>query len=106
VLGNLWDVTDRDLDRLTATVMRELFALATVVEDPTSVSSSHFRSTKKVLFQDEDEEKDNGDSSVPEQSQSLLSQSLAASRDVCRMRFAVAAAAIVYGIPVPINTQS
>lgn len=109
VLGNLWDVTDRDLDRLTIEVIRHVFALKTNPSPPPTHAASALVSAKKVLFQDDDDLDNN--SSKPKPSPSAtdtgveLGPCLALARDVCRMRYAVGAAAVVYGIPVPIALQ-
>lgn len=124
VLGNLWDVTDRDLDRLTIEVIRQVFALKTNPSPPPTHAASALVSTKKVLFQDDDDDLDldtnvnsnansNSNSNSNAKSRSLsttdagvdLGSCLAFARDVCRMRYAVGAAAVVYGIPVPIALQ-
>eukprot|EP01033_Poteriospumella_lacustris_P011565 gene11565-8245_t len=124
VLGNLWDVTDRDLDRLTIEVIRQVFALKTNPSPPPTHATSALVSTKKVLFQDDDDDDDlgpsansnsnsNSNKNSDAKSQPVsttdagvdLGSCLAFARDVCRMRYAVGAAAVVYGIPVPIALQ-
>lgn len=110
VLGNLWDVTDRDLDRLTIEVMRNIFHLTTNPLLPPTHASSALVSTKKVLFQDDD---DDGEEvagakagKVENASMVPLAPCLATARGVCRMRYAVGAAAVLYGIPVPVSFNS
>lgn len=123
VLGNLWDVTDRDLDRLTIEVIRQVFALKTNPSPPPTHATSALVSTKKVLFQDDDDDdlgpsansnsNSNSNKNSDAESQPVsttdagvdLGSCLAFARDVCRMRYAVGAAAVVYGIPVPIALQ-
>lgn len=107
VLGNLWDVTDRDLDRLTIEVIRQIFALKTNPSPPPTHATSALVSTKKVLFQDDDDLDSTSNAKSLPVSTTLdatvdLGSCLAFARDVCRMRYAVGAAAVVYGIPVPI----
>jgi separase len=59
VVGNLWDVTDKDIDKLSLECMR--------------------------LLLDEEEN---------------VASALASSRKVCKLKFAVGCAPVVYGIPI------
>ncbi len=65
VIGNLWDVTDKDLDKLSIDCMTKSLELDGGKDDTKSVS-----------------------------------EALAIARDVCKMKYAVGSAAIVYGIPM------
>lgn len=71
VIANLWDVTDKDIDKLSVHCMEKLFTV------------SH-RAT------DEDR------ASVPYISPA---EALTASRDVCKLKNAVGSAPVVYGLP-------
>ncbi len=68
VAANLWDVTDRDLDRLSLDCMERLLPPA----DHQSVG------------------------------QQQVASCLAQARNVCKLRFAVGAAAVTYGLPAPL----
>ena len=79
VIGNLWDVTDRDLDRLSITCMEKAF------------NESDSESGSEVLLH-----------GVRVNSVAL---SLVASRDVCKQAYAVGCAPVMYGLPICINPR-
>ena len=70
VIGNLWDVTDRDIDRLSVSCMEKVFD-----ELATGVSSEQCGRLN-------------------------VSLSLCDSREVCKLKSAVGSAAVMYGYPV------
>ncbi len=74
VLGNLWDVTDKDIDKLSVKCMDTLF------------SSTSARATTAGI-----------DDTV------TVPAALAASRGVCKMAYAVGSAPVMYGLPARIN---
>lgn len=91
VLGNLWDVTDRDLDRLTLDCMQHLFL------------DSQPHHTKKVLFQDHVDDVNATEDAA--RTETTVARCLAEAREVCKMQYAVGAAAVLYGLPMRILTQ-
>ncbi|KAI2630901.1 peptidase family C50-domain-containing protein [Hypoxylon sp. NC1633] len=84
VVGTLWDVTDRDIDRFAAAVFEGwgLFAAGSFAE-------------KGMGFQ-------KGEGEVMEllRGSTSLVEAVAWARDACRFRYLTAAAVCVYGIPV------
>jgi separase len=75
VIGNLWDVTDKDLDRLSITCMERLF------------------------------DGNGGAGGDEDSSESPVSSSLSLSRDVCKLKSAVGSAPVLYGIPIGIEQK-
>lgn len=69
VLGNLWDVTDRDIDRLTTSLLHRWLRV--------QISSTEHASTTHMD----------------------LSKALAGARGACRLPYLVAAATVNYGLP-------
>ena len=86
VLANLWDVTDKDIDKLSMECMRMFF-------DGTAASSvtSSTVQCDKVL----------GPEVMLKSTQQpfLLAQALTTSRNVCKLKNAVGCAPVMYGIP-------
>ena len=73
VIGNLWDVTDKDIDKLSVRCMSNIF-------DGES---------------GDDEKDEKGECDVLS-----ISRSLSLSRGVCKLKAAVGFAAVMYGLPV------
>jgi len=69
LIANLWDVTDRDIDKLTQAVF-----------DKMNLTS-------------------NGRSEKPEKGGTSIIKALAEAREVCKLKFITGAAPVVYGIP-------
>lgn len=80
LVANLWDVTDKDIDKLSMAHMQRIF---------------------NVLDQENTKET----STTPSTTTNAAS-ALASSRDVCRMPYAVGAAPVVYGIPALLSVHS
>lgn len=78
VIANLWDVTDKDIDKLSIHCMQKLFSVS---HDPTGTASGIIDGTKPH---------------VPCMSPA---EALTASRDVCKLKNAVGSAPVVYGLP-------
>ena len=76
VLGNLWDVTDKDIDRLSAHCMGMLF------------DDEHQSKNKSELFHDE--------------SMGCVPTALSVSRDICKLKYVVGCAPVLYGLPLKI----
>lgn len=75
LVANLWDVTDKDIDKLCMAYMRSVFPSSTG-EEPAA-----------------DEGKERQQQQVP------LAEALVQCRGVCRMANAVGSAPVLYGIP-------
>ncbi|KAM0812860.1 putative Peptidase family C50-domain-containing protein [Seiridium cardinale] len=106
VVGTLWDVTDRDIDRYAGKVFEEwgLMPRGTFAEDGPNVKgkgkatggNARARGKKNVKVVD------NGDEEISGPPTSLV-EAVAKARDVCRFRYLTASAVVVYGIPVYIS---
>ncbi|TWU73563.1 hypothetical protein ED733_004322 [Metarhizium rileyi] len=109
VVGTLWDVTDRDIDRFAGRAFEEwgLFAQGTFREGDRKKAGG-----KTEGFGDVDVDS-SGDFTKSEPASRLASQLLsggsslpeavAKARDACRFKYLNAAAVVVYGIPVYIS---
>lgn len=76
VIGNLWDVTDRDIDRLSVSCMQKVF-----------------------------DDSDEAESEIEKCGRLNVSLSLCDSRDVCKLKSAVGSAAVMYGLPVGVKIE-
>ena len=112
VLANLWDVTDKDIDKLSMECMRMFF---------TGINEAHLQehsnkhsddSTGPDSLQKDHRGKDgisNKDhcraalKNVLCSSPVPLAQALSSSRDVCKLKHAVGCAPVVYGMPEKLN---
>jgi separase len=74
LVANLWDVTDKDIDRFGKSLL-EKWGICTGTEDE---SSNNRLGNRDVS----------------------LSEAVAMSRDSCKLKFLVGAAPVVFGIPV------
>ncbi|KAI1105917.1 peptidase family C50-domain-containing protein [Jackrogersella minutella] len=92
VVGTLWDVTDRDIDRFAARVFEEwgLLPKGTFAEEAAAPQPKGRKTAKGKR-----REEDGGGRSLVE--------AVAKAKDACRFRYLTAAAVCVYGIPVFIN---
>ena len=79
MLANLWDVTDKDIDRLTAALLAS-WGLVPASAFPATVAPY------------------NPLPAVPPRA--TLSEALVAARSACRMPYMVGAATVIYGMPV------
>lgn len=79
-VANLWDVTDRDIDRFSQSVLEQW------VGTPSGNTES---STQDIP---------GGHSSAP-----LLCEAVVASRSACRLRYLIGGAPVCYGIPVRVD---
>ena len=79
IVGNLWDVTDKDIDRLSISCMKMAFGEC---NELTTVKG-----------------KDAVQSNVPMD----ISVSLSSSRSACKMKYIVGSATVVYGMPCRIT---
>ena len=76
VLGNMWDVTDKDLDKLTKSTL------------------NHFGINEGDDHNEANDRRCN------------ISQSLAMSRDVCKLPYLTGAATVVYGLPIALRLKN
>ncbi|KAI7921825.1 separin [Pyricularia oryzae] len=98
VTGTLWDVTDRDIDRLAVRVFEEwgLVGEGVFKEEPKAKGGKRTAATAT------------GGRDVPpaaREPQTSLVQAVSKARDVCRFKYLTAAAVCVYGIPVYLNDE-
>ena len=94
VVGTLWDVTDRDIDRFAGRAFEEwgLLPRGTFKEDKKGKGRANTRSE--------------GDTSSEnaEAASASLAEAVTRARAACRFKYLNAAAVVMYGIPVYINT--
>ena len=76
IVGNLWDVTDRDIDRFCLSLLDDLFPIQTKDIEEEAVQGGLLSS------------------SIP------LLQAVAKARNACKLSYLVGAAPVVYGLPV------
>lgn len=97
VVGTLWDVTDRDIDRLAGRALEEwgLLARGTFVEDKKKYGAMG-AGKKNEASASKGGDRDGKPSS-------LVEAVSCAREDACRFRYITAAAVAVYGIPVYID---
>ena len=91
VVGNLWDVTDKDIDRFCINVLDVMISSKSGGGDGGDGGSSDKG----------DNSRDSGNSS----SEHLVDvlQAVAVSRDKCKMKYMIGAAPVCYGIPVVVH---
>lgn len=106
VVGTLWDVTDRDIDRFAGRAFEEwgLFARGTFKEEDKKKSKGKGRSVRK---EDElDVGNDFDGATLPATLvHSSLPEAVAKARTACKFRYLNAAAVVVYGIPVYVTQE-
>ncbi|KAI0167478.1 peptidase family C50-domain-containing protein [Pestalotiopsis sp. NC0098] len=102
VVGTLWDVTDRDIDRYTGRVFEEwgLMPSGTFAEDGPNAKGKG--KTTKGRGKKAAKSVNEADQSKPGTKTSLV-EAVTKARDACLFRYLTAAAVVVYGIPVYIN---
>ncbi|KAI0194169.1 peptidase family C50-domain-containing protein [Astrocystis sublimbata] len=115
VVGTLWDVTDRDIDRFASTVFEDwgLFPRGTFAEkDDTNYGKAAAKRKGKATAQQRKKGGTNyekgkgkmGEQGGSAESSNSLVQAVAKARtEACRFKYLTAAAVCVYGIPVYIG---
>ncbi|WYZ40195.1 hypothetical protein EsH8_IV_000536 [Colletotrichum jinshuiense] len=106
VVGTLWDVTDKDIDRYAGRLFEEwgLMERGTFVDDGKTGGSS--KGKGKGLFASAAEKKGKGKKAAKSSAEAEVSgsaslvEAVARARDACRFRYITAGAVCVYGIPV------
>lgn len=91
MVGNLWDVTDRDIDRFAARVLQHWCD-----EQPEPAAASSARTGSSSSRQGDD-------SQLP--APVSVSQSLALSRQACRLPTLIGSAAVCFGLPAVVQPQ-
>jgi len=84
LIANLWDVTDRDIDRLSEAVFLTLDLQASSILRASSSSSSSGSKT----------------TTTRKKKGKTTAQAVGEARDKCKLRFLTGAAVVVYGVPV------
>lgn len=105
VVGNLWDVTDGDIDKLSMECMRHSLPVpaAMTVQStvPTTVKGTKKSKASVQIVIEEEHTKSQEDSSMMV---SLpMSQSILQARNICKLKYAVGCAPVIYGFPVSIT---
>ena len=95
MLATLWDVTDKDIDRFSQTVL-ERWGLFEGPQPPVSSSPVKKGAKQKCKGRANNAEKVEKDKSEP----ISLDQAVAKGRDSCILRYLNGAAPVVYGVPV------
>ncbi|ORX47305.1 hypothetical protein BCR36DRAFT_398516 [Piromyces finnis] len=109
--ANLWDVTDRDIDRLTQGLLEEWGVISPLSNNTLSTVEDHVISS--YYNNDNNNDYDNDDDSDNDKSRfnskfktknfelSLsLSQALVLARRRCKLKFLIGASTVIYGIPI------
>ncbi|KAH9884456.1 peptidase family C50-domain-containing protein [Xylariomycetidae sp. FL2044] len=116
VVGTLWDVTDRDIDRFAAAVFEDwgLLPRGTFGSSAGGGAREEEEKGKKksagiggggLLTSDGDSDGGGAASAVAVKNNSLVEAVTRSREGVCRFRYLTAAAVVVYGIPVYIETE-
>ena len=95
MLATLWDVTDKDIDRFSQTVL-EKWGLFETPQPPVSSSPVKKGGKQKGKGRAKNTEKVDGDGRKP----MSLDQAVTQSRDSCILKYLNGAAPVVYGVPV------
>ena len=91
VIANLWDVTDKDIDKLSVECMRILFHTA---------EQSGLDKTKTTRSVGLLSKINNSEEKIDTQNEDLtLAAALMKARDACKMGHAVGSAPVMYGLP-------
>ncbi|KAK6865550.1 hypothetical protein PG995_002078 [Apiospora arundinis] len=109
VVGTLWDVTDRDIDRYAGRLFEEwgLFPRGTFAEEDNgngkksrSAGSQKGKKKTKAAASSSSSSSDRGDDEGVNTGPTSLVEAVARARDACKFKYLTAAAVCVYGIPV------
>lgn len=102
LLANLWDVTDKDIDRFSHTALEKwgLFSYSTNTKKQASLLPSINNSPTKRNARVKGGESKVSVGVVDDEHGLSLDQAVAQSRDSCRLRYLNGAAPVVYGVPV------
>jgi separase len=103
VLANLWDVTDKDIDKLSIECMRKFFDDINIVKKLDSSSCSDWGTMSETdtdNFQIKSKKTDLCDDNNFYEACYSLSRALITSRSVCKMQNVVGCAPVIYGLPL------
>ncbi|KAL2879196.1 separin protein [Colletotrichum sp. CLE4] len=108
VVGTLWDVTDRDIDRYAGRLFEEwgLMERNTFVEDSSKKKGKGkglFASATAATEKKSNPKKEATKGATAGRGNASLVEAVARARDACRFRYITAGAVCVYGIPVYIG---
>ncbi len=105
VVANLWDVSDRDIDRFTWRLFK-LWGLRELDKDDDEIEGKMEKDGIDSDMEDNDDDDDDDDEDDGKVKKGLfqrrlsICQALGASRTVCKLGNLVGAAPIFYGVPV------
>lgn len=108
VVGNLWDVTDKDLDKLSKECMDKYFDHCCNNSENENENKNNIpmtihkpsKSKKQMLSLV------NPEIANDQMKSNHIAKALIESRDICKMKYAVGSAAIVYGLPLIASVSS
>ncbi|EAA27354.1 hypothetical protein GE21DRAFT_4503 [Neurospora crassa] len=105
VVGTLWDITDRDIDRFTGRLLEDWGLFGPGVFSKTEEKREEEKRRRKGKGLDKadegDMEKEEGEKEEEgKKGKKSLVEAVASARGACRFRYVTAAAIAVYGIPV------
>jgi separase len=108
VVGNLWDVTDGDIDKLSMNCMGSLFHCDVTPDASTSSRKKTVKSTSLLHENDwsEPSKTPESDLSLSAPCDGAIAKAIVNARSVCKLRRAVGFAPVMYGIPVSINVPT
>ncbi|KAH7313401.1 peptidase family C50-domain-containing protein [Stachybotrys elegans] len=103
VVGTLWDVTDRDIDRFAGRAFEEwgLFPSGTFKEAAKGKGKGKGRTRSPAESEDEDADSSQAENIVG--GDRSLGAAIARARSACRFKYLNAAAVVLYGIPAYIH---
>jgi separase len=110
VVGNLWDVTDGDIDKLSMECMKNSLPVppqstssTATTTTITTVKGAKKSKASSVTMVVEDEKGNNQIAERSSQGEGLpMSQSIVQARTICKLKYAVGCAPVIYGFPVSI----
>lgn len=105
VIGNLWDVTDRDIDKLSVQCMSSIFEVKVDVDVDMEVKIKG-RTQKRGPERSSNRNTRNGGGGAGVEAGAVsvsVSSSLSWSRGACKLKAAVGYAPVMYGLPVVVD---
>lgn len=108
VVGNLWDVTDGDIDKLSMECMKNSLPVPpqSTSSTATTTTTTTVKGTKKSKASATMVVEEKGNNQVAERSSQgeglPMSQSILQARTICKLKYAVGCAPVIYGFPVSI----
>ena len=99
VLANLWDVTDKDIDRLSIACMQAVLGESQAQGQTQGRSQGRSSGTEAA-------EKAGAGAGTGQQQQHTVGCALSGARGVCKLAHAVGCAPVMYGLPCPVSSAS